>query len=51
MLDFDISKLLIILGFLGALILVQIVVKKTTFFQMVNMNLHAKSQVCSSKNG
>ena len=32
MLDFDISKLLIILGFLGALIVVQIVVKKTTFF-------------------
>ena len=28
----DISKLLIILGFLGALILVQIILKKTTFF-------------------
>jgi len=32
MLDVDISKLLIILGFLGALILVQIIVKRTTFF-------------------
>jgi hypothetical protein len=32
MLDVDISKLLIILGFLGALILVQIIVKRTTIF-------------------
>ena len=32
MLDLDISKLLIILGFLGALILVQIILKRTTIF-------------------
>ena len=32
MLDVDISKLLIILGFLAALILVQIIVKRTTIF-------------------
>ena len=32
MLDVDLSKLLIILGFLGALILVQIIVKRTTIF-------------------
>ena len=30
--DVDISKLLIIVGFLGALILVQIIVKRTTIF-------------------
>mgnify|MGYP001198726940 FL=1 len=32
MLNFDVSKLLIIVGFLGLLILVQIIVKKTTIF-------------------
>jgi hypothetical protein len=32
MLDVDISKLLIILGFLGALILIQIILKRTTIF-------------------
>ena len=32
MLDFDISKLFIILGFLGALILVQLILKRTTIF-------------------
>ena len=32
MVDLDISKLFIILGFLGALILVQLIVKRTTIF-------------------
>ena len=32
MLNLDISKLFIILGFLGALILVQLIVKRTTIF-------------------
>jgi len=32
MLDLDISKLFIILGFLGALILVQLILKRTTIF-------------------
>ena len=32
MIDLDISKLFIILGFLGALILVQLIVKRSTIF-------------------